>query len=318
MIHLTEEMILAVRDREPVADEMLAHLDECAACARALEDARSRAEAIEEALAALMVPLEMDVRVEGESVAEPDDVVEGVAGAESAGVEEDAAGAESAGAVPIGRGLSDADAGSGAVEDAAGRGRSDVAAGTGVRVVPIGRGRRDAVRGTRARGTVWTIRWLGRAAVLVLIGAGALSALPGPFNGWIPRVFSGGAPPVPPTSPGPELPGQVGGRMEVLSGPVVVRLENVVPGTVIDVRRVADRAVGVLAATGSEFSYGGGEVRARIVSGPVAVELPDGVVPATLIVNGEVYLVVEAAGMEVAGPTAIADGGSLVTFQVPD
>ena len=305
MIHLTEGMILAVRDREPVAAEVLAHLDECAACARTLEDARSRAESVEKALAALAVPIGMDVRVEGESGA-------------ARGGEEGAAGAEPAAVVPIGRGRPDADAGPGAVEDAAGRGRSDVAAGTGARVEPIGRGRPDAVRGTQGRGTVWTIRWLGRAAVLVLIGAGALSALPGPFNGWIPRVFSEGAPPAPPTSPGPELPGQVGGRMEVLAGPVVVRLENVVPGTVIDVRRVADRAVGVLAATGSEFSYGGGEVRASIVAGPVAVELPDGVVPATLIVNGDVYLVVDAAGVEVAGPTGVADGGSLVTFQVPD
>ena len=242
MIHLTEGMIVAVRDREPVADEVLAHLNESAAGARALEDARSRAEAVEQALAALTVP----------------------------------------------------------------------------RVVPIGRGRRDAVRGTRTRGTVWTLRWLGRAAVLVLIGAGALSALPGPFNGWIPRVFTGGPPPAPPSTSAPERPGQVGGRMEVVSGPVVVRLENVVPGTVIDVRRVAGRAVGVLAATGSEFSYGGGEVRAAVVAGPVTVELPDGVVPATLIVNGASYLVVDATGMEVTGPATAAAGETLVTFEVPN
>ncbi len=242
MIHLTEGMILAVRDREPVADEVLAHLNECAACARALEDARSRAEAVEQALAALTVP----------------------------------------------------------------------------RVVPIGRGRRDVVRGTRTRGAVWTLGWLGRAAVLVLVGAGALSALPGRFNGWIPRVFTGGAAPAPPSTSAPELPGQVGGRMEVVSGPVVVRLENVVPGTVIDVRRVAGRAVGVLAATGSEFSYGSGEVQAAVVAGPVTVELPEGVVPATLIVNGASYLVVDAAGMEVTGPATAAAGETLVTFQVPN
>lgn len=106
--------------------------------------------------------------------------------------------------------------------------------------------------------------------------------------------------------------------MEVVSGPVVVRLENVVPGTVIDVRRVAGRAVGVLAATGSEFSYRSGEVRAAVVAGPVTVELPDGVVPATLIVNGASYLVVDAAGMEVTGPATAAGGEDLVTFEVPN
>lgn len=278
MIHLTEGMIVAVRDREPVADEVLAHLNESAAGARALEDARSRAEAVEQALSVLAMPLGMEVRAEGAAVAGPD----------------------------------------GVSEVAAGRGRPDGSAGTGARVVPIGRGRRDAVRGTRTRGTVWTLGWLGRAAVLVLIGAGALSALPGPFNGWIPRAFTGGPPPPRPPTSAPELPGQVGGRMEVVSGPVVVRLENVVPGTVIDVRRVAGRAVGVLAGTGSEFSYGGGEVRAAVVAGPVTVELPDGVVPATLIVNGATYLVVDAVGMEVTGPATVAGGEDLVTFEVPD
>lgn len=287
MIHLTEGMIVAVRDREPVADEVLAHLNESAAGARALEDARSRAEAVEQALSALTVPLKMDVRAEEASLAKPGGLAENAVGT-------------GARVVPIGRG------------------RPDVAAGPGARVVPIGRGRRDAVRETRARGTVWTLRWLGRAAVLVLIGAGALSALPGPFNGWIPRVFTGGPPPAPPSTSAPELPGQVGGRMEVVSGPVVVRLENVVPGTVIGVRQVAGQAVGVLAATGSEFSYGSGEVRAAVVAGPVTVELPDGVVPATLIVNGASYLVVDAAGMEVTGPATAAAGETLVTFEVPN
>ncbi|MDE0075220.1 MAG: hypothetical protein OXR82_11350 [Gammaproteobacteria bacterium] len=284
MIHLTEDMILAVRDREPVADEVLAHIDECGACARALEDARSRAEAVEQALAALTVPRRMEGRAE----------------------------------IPEGRGRSDVAAGAGTQVVSIERGRSDGTAGTGVRVVPIDPGLRDAGPRTRARRSVWSVRWLGRAAVLVLIAAGALSALPGPFNGWIPRVFSGGSPLATPIAPAPEPAGQVGGRMEVVSGPVLVHLENVVPGTVIDVRRVAGRAVGVLAATGSEFSYGSGEVRAAVVAGPVTVELPDGVVPATLIVNGATYLVVDAVGMEVPGPATAAVGESLVTFQVPN
>lgn len=284
MIHLTEDMILAVRDRQPVADEVLAHLDECGACARALEDARSRAEAVEQALAALTVPLGMEGRAE----------------------------------IPEVRGRSDVVAGTGAQVVPIGRGRSDGPAGTGARVVPIEPGLRDAGPRTRARRSVWSVRWLGRAAVLVLIAAGALSALPGPFNGWIPRIFSGGSPLATPIAPAPEPASQVGGRMEVVSGPVVVRLENVVPGTVIDVRRVAGRAVGVLAATGSEFSYGSGEVQAAVAAGPVRVELPDGVVPATLVVNGATYLVVDAAGIEVQGPATVAVGESLATFEVPN
>lgn len=284
MIHLTEEMILAVRDREPVADEVLAHVDECGACARALEDARSRGEAVEQALAVLTVPLGMEGRAE----------------------------------IPEVGGRSDVAAETGAQVVPIGRGRSDGPAGTGARVVPIGPGRRDAGRRTPKRGTVWSVRWLGRAAVLVLIGAGALSALPGPFNGWIPRMFSGGSPPATPIAPAPVPSGQVGGRMEVLNGPVVVRLENVLPGTVITVHRIVGRAVGLMAATGSEFSYGSGEVRAAVVAGPVTVELPDGVVPATLVVNGATYLVVDATGIDVPGPATAAVGESLVTFEVPN
>ena len=288
MTHLTEETLLAVRDREQVADEVLAHVDECASCARALEEARSRAEAVERALAVLAQPVRA--------------VDEGPRAAD----------------VAAGRGRRDVAAGTGARVTPIGRGRRDVTTGTGTRVVPIGRGRRDAAKGIRVRGGARTLWWLGRAAVLVLIGAGALSALPGPFNGWIPRMFSGAPSPGAPLATAPELPEQVGGRMAVASGPVVVRLETVPPGTVIDVRQVTSQAVGVLAGTGSEFSYGGGEVRASIVAGPVTVELPEGVVPVTLIVNGGVYLVVDAAGTEVPGPRTAAGGENLVTFRVPN
>ena len=241
MTHLTEETILAVRDREPVADEVLSHISECAVCARALEDARARARAVEQALGALTVR----------------------------------------------------------------RGRA------------IGAGRRRALRGT-SRGASLTIRWLSRAAVLVLIGAGGLSALPGPFNGWIPRVFSGADVPDATPPPAAQAVAQVGGRMDVATGPVAVRLEGVPPGTLIDVRRVAGQAVGVLAGTGSEFAYGSGEVRASVVGGPVTVELPEGVVPATLVVNGGTYLVVSATGMDVSGPRTTPGEESLVTFRVPN
>ena len=310
MTHLTEEMILSVRDREPVADEVVAHLDECAMCARALEDARARSEAVERALAALTVPLTMDAPVERRVEHAVRPAPEEVAG--------DAAEQESARVIPIGRGRGDAAAGPGSVEVSAGRGRRDAAMGTSGRAELAGRGRRDAFRGTRARVAVWSIRWLGRAAVLVLIGAGALSALPGPFNGWIPRMFPGSGPRdvVPASAEAP--PDQVGGRMVVSGGPLVVRLENAVSGTVIEVRRVASGSVGVLAGTGSEFSYGGGEVRASLAAGPVTVELPEGVVPATLIVNGSVYFVEDAGGMEVPGPATAGGGEGLTTFRVPN
>ena len=139
MIHLTEEMILAVRDREPVADEVLAHIDECGACARALEDARSRAEAVEKALAVLTAPLGKEVRVERVSRR-----------GQLRGLQDSDAGRVAA-EVAAGSGLQDSNAGPVGADAAAGLGRPEAPAGIGARVVPIGRGRRDAVRGTRVR-----------------------------------------------------------------------------------------------------------------------------------------------------------------------
>ncbi|MDE0393379.1 MAG: hypothetical protein OYK82_01245 [Gammaproteobacteria bacterium] len=249
--HPPEATILSVRDGEPVAEEVLAHLDECAACARALKEARDRAGTIENALAALRVPAQA-----------PGEAADGPA-----------------------RG-----------------GRQGMA----------------APRPQTSRGAFRIPWWLGRAALLLLIVAGALSALPGPFAGWIPRIFSGAPAPEAPLAAAPELPGQVGGRMAVSSGPVAIRLESVPTGTVVDVRRAADGSVGVLAAAGSEFSYGEREVRASIAAGPVTVELPEGLVPATLIVNGGVYLVLDAAGMEVTGPSTTPGEASLATFRVQD
>ena len=253
--HPTEAVILSVRDGEPVAEEVLAHLDGCPACARALEEARDRGGTIEKALAALTFP----AQARG-----------GAAGGPEPG------------------------------------GRRAPATPSGLRV---------------SRGGLRTPWWLGRAAVLLLtalMAAGALSALAGPFAGWIPRIFSGNPPPEAPQATAPEPPGQVGGRMTVPNGPVAVRLESVPAGTVVDVRRAAGGSVGVLAAAGSEFSYGEGEVRARIAAGPVTVELPEGVVPATLIVNGGVYLTVDTAGLAVTGPDTVPGRGSLATFRVPD
>lgn len=297
MTHLTEETILALRDQEPVDDKVKSHVEGCAVCAQALRDARERAEAIEHALAALTAPLPVGAPAEEELGTEPAPVIpidrgRGDVGAESSGRQ----------------GRRDAPGG-----PSIGRGRRDAPGG-----LSVGHGRRDVVRGTRVRGGFPAVRWLGRAAVLVLIGAGALSALPGPFNGWIPRVFPGnGAPDAPAEAVGLGV-GQVGGRMDVGAGPVAVQLQGVPPGTLIDVRRVAGRAVGVLAATGSEFTYGSGEVRASVAGGPVTVELPEGVVPATVVVNGGIYLVVRASGMEIAGPRTASGEESLVTFRVPN
>ncbi len=286
MTHLKEETILGVRDGEPVDAGARAHLDECAACRRALEEARERAEAVERALSALMAPLPAGGRPGSLEVPV-------VSGDDARGGEGD----ERAAAV-----VTPIDGGRGWVPGS----------------LPPGRGPRPWAVDARAPGRAWTLRWLGRAAALVVVGAGAASALPGPFHGWIPRVFAGGEPSQAPTPAVAPSGVEVGGRMATGDGPVVVRLDGVPSGTRIDVRRVDGSTVGVLAGTGSAFAYASGEVRATVAAGPVTVELPEGLESATLVVNGATYLVVDAAGMDVRGPRADSGAGNLATFRVPD
>ena len=101
-------------------------------------------------------------------------------------------------------------------------------------------------------------------------------------------------------------------------GPGVVRIESVAAGTVIEVHHATGRSVGILASAVGEFAFGSGDMQADIAAGPVAVELPARMVPITLVVNGEVNLVVEADDMEVSGPAPTVGGEGIVTFGVPD
>jgi hypothetical protein len=60
MTHLDEGTIVAIRDGALVVGDARAHVESCPQCARALDEARRRAAAIEQALAGPVEPLEMD------------------------------------------------------------------------------------------------------------------------------------------------------------------------------------------------------------------------------------------------------------------
>ena len=82
----------------------------------------------------------------------------------------------------------------------------------------------------------------------------------------------------------------VGMRMSVQDGPVIVELDQLPPGTSIEVLLVPGSSVAVRAAPGSSFSSTQGRVQATIVGGPVTVEFPDTIDEVSLTVNGRTYL----------------------------
>ncbi len=149
----------------------------------------------------------------------------------------------------------------------------------------------------------WT---LGRAATFLLVTTGALSALPGsPVRDWI-----GGPPPqlfAPSEMVRTMAVEPVGMRMTVEDGPVVVRLDQVPSGTVIEVRWLAEPSLAVRAAPGSSFTSAEGRVQATIAGGPVSVELPGSIDEASLTVNGRVYLRGAPGGLDVTGPVDARD-----------
>ena len=172
----------------------------------------------------------------------------------------------------------------------------------------------------RARRAAWS---LSRAAGLILVTAAGLSALPGsPVRRWIEQAMSPAAVEQAPTAVEvepvvePAAAEEAGIRLPLAGGPLSVVLRGASPGTEIRVTWVPGSEAAVLAPVGSRFTSGEGRMEALLVAGPVRIELPRGVVPVSLEVNGRIYLRNTAAGLDVSGPvTERADAG--ITFRLP-
>jgi len=163
------------------------------------------------------------------------------------------------------------------------------------------RRRLDARHGA-VRGGAWRWMPLGKAAALVLIAAGAASALPGsPFRNWW-RASEPAA--VPTVAPASGIASAPGGAIEVpvTAGRIAGIVRGVSPGTEVEVVWVDAPTARVAAPAGSVFAYGGGRAEVDAADGPLRVEMPRAAELATLEVDGVEY--VRRAGdlVSVAGP----------------
>ncbi|MEQ9398041.1 MAG: hypothetical protein RJQ04_02625 [Longimicrobiales bacterium] len=192
--------------------------------------------------------------------------------------------------------------------------RSRVAAVTAARAAdPASSVRPLAVPGG-ASSTVWRAP-LARAAVIVLLLGGTASALPGsPVRDWLSTLLGGGL--VVEEIPGAGVEGasapsaapaaadaQGTGIRLAAEAPLRISILGLGPDQDVIVRWITVDEVAVLAPAGSRFTSSDGRVEAVVSGGPVTVELPRTMTPATLEVGGRIYLRRSADGLEVQGPT---------------
>ena len=180
------------------------------------------------------------------------------------------------------------------------------------------RRRLDARREEVRPRTAWRRGHLGRAAAILLLTAGAASALPwSPVRHWWveerPAITSAPEP----AGAGPQAATPVAGiSVAVPEGRIAIIVRNAEPGTVIDVVWVDRAAARVSASSGSGFTYADGRAEVEAAPGPIRIELPRDAGFASLEVDGRVFLERSAEGIAVFGP-AVERSEAGIRFVVP-
>ena len=168
-------------------------------------------------------------------------------------------------------------------------------------------------------GVLWH---LGRAAGVMLVVAGAAAALPGsPLHSWLWDAREAPASAGEAAVEAADVEGRTSEptavRVEAGAGPVLVSLRGVAAGDLVEVRWVPGTQVAVFAPAGSAFSSAEGRIEATVVPGSVRVELPRGIVPASLEVSGRMFLQSTSAGVQVTGPVETRDD-DVIRFRLPE
>lgn len=149
----------------------------------------------------------------------------------------------------------------------------------------------------------WMSAHMGRAAAVLLVAAGAVSALPGsPVRQWIAGDETGPvADPTVRVAPAQEAQ-SAGVTVPVASTGIRVMVNSLGPLDRLEVVWVDGGSARVDAPSGSRFSYAQGRVEALVAGGPVRIELPRSGAPVTLEVDGIPYLTRTGDVVEVTGP----------------
>lgn len=164
-------------------------------------------------------------------------------------------------------------------------------------------------------GARWWTGHLGRAAAVLLVATGAVSALPGsPVRSWIAGLD--GPAQTAPAATTETLQEAVtsGVAVPVPAGGIRVVVTSLGPVGPLEVVWIDEATARVDAPAGSRFTYGEGRVEAMVAGGPVRIELPRSGAAFTIAVNGQPYLARSGAQLQVTGPVGErSDAGILFT-----
>lgn len=182
------------------------------------------------------------------------------------------------------------------------------------------RRRLDTQRGEgRARPGGWWRGHLGRAAALLVLTAGAASALPwSPIRHWWTGAPSTASPTgaAVETTAAPQGSPVAGISVGVPDGRITVVVSGAEPGTVIELRWVDRATARVSAPSGSGFTYADGRAEVEAAPGLIEVELPRAAEAASLVVDGRLFLERVGARLDVPGP-AVERTDTSIRFVVP-
>ena len=155
--------------------------------------------------------------------------------------------------------------------------------------------------------------FLGRAAALVLLSAGAVWALPGtPVRDLLrsepvaePEPIAGPVTPLQESSP-------VGIEVNVADGRIRVSLDEIAAGSEVELLWVPGTHARITAAPGSRYSYAAGHARATISGRAVRVEIPRSAEVISLEANGRMLLQRSAEGSSLPGTVVEQDAGRIL------
>ncbi len=156
---------------------------------------------------------------------------------------------------------------------------------------------------------------VGRAAALLLVAAGAVSALPGsPVRAWLGLD----APAVSETTTGAmqQDPGPAGIEVPVSEAGVTIALRGVPVAEEIEVEWIDEAIARISAADGSSYSVGDRRAEAVVTGGPVVVALPRSA-PVVLEINGVVMLT-RSSGSVSMPLGSVSSNENRITLSVPD
>ncbi len=163
------------------------------------------------------------------------------------------------------------------------------------------------------------ILWpLGRAAVLLLVGAGAAYAIPGsPLREWIDPVDAAPSHAAATSSTvEPQAVEDGGIEVGLRAGAIAISLTGVRDEARITVTWVDERVARISAPVGSSYGFAEGRAEVSVTPGPVRIEVDRAATSVVLEVNGRMILGGPAANPRVTGEVVTQTADHIV-FSLP-